>query len=193
MKTIDERKFFRGDIYYANLGEYNGSIQGGLRPVMIVQNDIGNRFSPTVIIATISSQVHKAKLPTHVIIDHTKCGLNRESFVMLEQIKTINKSDLKDYLGSVRDIKEILKINKAISLSMAIEKNNEEYVKEKIEKISGLNIALNLAEKNIEIKKSDFFKTLLKKKEMYEEELKNFCREKNLNLENFDININNIA
>ena len=83
----------RGDIFYADLSPVIGSEQGGIRPVIIIQNDIGNKYSPTVIVAAITSQINKAKLPTHVEISSEEYGLNRDSVVLLEQIRTLDKKD----------------------------------------------------------------------------------------------------
>ncbi|HBM79437.1 MAG TPA: PemK family transcriptional regulator, partial [Clostridiaceae bacterium] len=85
----------RGDIFYADLSPVIGSEQGGVRPVLIVQNDIGNKYSPTVIIAAITSQINKAKLPTHIEISSAEYGLNKDSVILLEQVRTIDKRRLK--------------------------------------------------------------------------------------------------
>ncbi|MBQ6947746.1 MAG: type II toxin-antitoxin system PemK/MazF family toxin, partial [Clostridia bacterium] len=106
----------RGDIYYADLSPVVGSEQGGLRPVLIVQNDIGNKFSPTVIAAAITSQVNKTKLPTHIQIDQ-QCGLSKESVVLLEQMRTLDKTRLKEKMGHIND-STMSQINKAISVSL---------------------------------------------------------------------------
>lgn len=86
----------RGDIYYADLSPVVGSEQGGVRPVLIVQNDVGNRYSPTVIAAAITSQKEKSKLPTHIELDSKNCGLSKDSVVLLEQIRTIDKRRLRE-------------------------------------------------------------------------------------------------
>ena len=83
----------RGDIFYADLSPVIGSEQGGIRPVIIIQNDIGNKYSPTVIVSAITSQINKAKLPTHVEISSVEYGLNRDSVVLLEQIRTLDKKN----------------------------------------------------------------------------------------------------
>ena len=85
----------RGDIYYADLRPVVGSEQGGVRPVLIIQNDMGNRYSPTVICAAITSQLHKAKLPTHVALDAHRYGIVKDSVILLEQVRTIDKSRLR--------------------------------------------------------------------------------------------------
>jgi mRNA interferase MazF len=89
----------RGEIYYADLSPVIGSEQGGVRPVLIVQNDIGNKYSPTVIIAAITSQINKGKLPTHVEIGASDYGLPKDSVILLEQIRTIDKKRLKEKIG----------------------------------------------------------------------------------------------
>ena len=86
----------RGEIYYADLSPVVGSEQGGVRPVLIVQNDVGNKFSPTVIAAAITSQKEKSKLPTHIELNSPDCGLSRDSVVLLEQVRTIDKRRLKE-------------------------------------------------------------------------------------------------
>ena len=93
----------RGDIYYADLSPVIGSEQGGLRPVLIVQNDIGNRYSPTVIAAAITSRMSKAKLPTHIDVVGNDAGLAKDSVILLEQIRTIDKRRLKEKMGHLDD------------------------------------------------------------------------------------------
>lgn len=109
----------RGDIYYADLSPVVGSEQGGVRPVLIVQNDVGNRYSPTVIAAAITSQQSKAKLPTHIPIHADDCGLSRDSVVLLEQIRTIDKRRLKERMGSI-DENSMSKVDNAISISFGL-------------------------------------------------------------------------
>lgn len=92
-------KVKRGDVFYADLSPVVGSEQGGIRPVLVVQNDIGNKYSPTIIIAAITSQTNKTRMPTHVKVD-TKIGLPKNSVVLLEQVRTIDKKRLRDKVGS---------------------------------------------------------------------------------------------
>ncbi len=107
----------RGDIFYADLRPVIGSEQGGIRPVLIIQNDVGNRHSPTVIIAAITSQMHKAKLPTHVELDAHKCDIIKDSVILLEQLRTIDKKRLKDKVCHLEeDI--ISRVNKALLVSL---------------------------------------------------------------------------
>lgn len=110
----------RGEIYYADLSPVVGSEQGGIRPVLIVQNDIGNRHSPTVIAAAITSQRDKSKLPTHIEVSAEKCGLSKDSVVLLEQIRTIDKKRLKDKMG-VLDNTSMNQINTALSISFGLQ------------------------------------------------------------------------
>ena len=109
----------RGDIFYADLSPVVGSEQGGMRPVLIVQNDVGNRYSPTVIAAAITSQKDKAKLPTHIRLDSGTSGLVRESIVLLEQIRTLDKRRLKECMGRL-DGESMRKIDQALSISFGL-------------------------------------------------------------------------
>ena len=94
----------RGDMYYADLSPVIGSEQGGVRPVLIIQNDVGNKYSPTVIIAAITSQINKTKLPTHMELDAKNFGLPKDSVILLEQIRTIDKTRLKEKIGHLDDL-----------------------------------------------------------------------------------------
>jgi mRNA interferase MazF len=109
----------RGDIYYADLSPVIGSEQGGLRPVLIIQNDIGNKYSPTVIAAAITSQINKTKLPTHIELYAENFGLAKNSVILLEQIRTIDKRRLKEKMGHL-DEKLMDKVNDAISISFGL-------------------------------------------------------------------------
>lgn len=117
----------RGDIYYADLSPVVGSEQGGVRPVLIVQNDVGNKYSPTVIAAAITSQKEKAKLPTHIKLNSQNCGLSRDSVVLLEQIRTIDKKRLKERMGNLDDGSMHL-INQALSVSFGLGVHEEDSV-----------------------------------------------------------------
>ena len=110
----------RGDIYYADLRPVVGSEQGGIRPVLIVQNDVGNRHSPTVIAAAITSRMDKAKLPTHISLEAASCGLQKDSIVLLEQIRTIDKKRLKDKMGSL-DNAAMNRVDNALSISFGLQ------------------------------------------------------------------------
>lgn len=109
----------RGDIYYADLSPVVGSEQGGVRPVLVVQNDVGNKFSPTVIIAAITSQLTKAKLPTHIELEKTKFNLTKDSVVLLEQIRTLDKRRLKEKISSIDKI-TMNQVDVAIMISLGI-------------------------------------------------------------------------
>ncbi len=109
----------RGDIYYADLSPVIGSEQGGVRPVLIVQNDVGNKFSPTVIAAAITSQRYKTNLPTHIRVDAQGCGLSKDSIVLLEQVRTIDKKRLKEKMGNL-DEPDMERVNRALSVSLGI-------------------------------------------------------------------------
>ncbi len=109
----------RGDIYYADLSPVVGSEQGGVRPVLIVQNDVGNKYSPTVIAAAITSQQDKTNLPTHIRVDADGCGLSKNSIVLLEQVRTIDKQRLKEKMGSLDD-GAMSKIDHALSVSFGL-------------------------------------------------------------------------
>ncbi len=107
----------RGEIYYADLSPVVGSEQGGVRPVLVVQNDVGNKYSPTVIAAAITSQLEKAKLPTHISIPAERCGLQKNSVVLLEQIRTIDKTRLKEKVGEL-PTSMMTKVNEALLVSL---------------------------------------------------------------------------
>jgi mRNA interferase MazF len=109
----------RGDIYYASLSPVVGSEQGGIRPVIIIQNDVGNRYSPTVIVAAITSQINKAKLPTHVEISSEEYGLNKDSVVLLEQIRTLDKRRLKEKIGRMTN-GDMRKVDEALLISIGL-------------------------------------------------------------------------
>ncbi len=109
----------KGDIFFADLSPVIGSEQGGVRPVLIVQNDIGNKYSPTVIVAAVTSQINKAKLPTHVEIGALGHGLNKDSVVLMEQLRTIDKKRLKEKIGRV-DEEIIAEVNEALTISLGI-------------------------------------------------------------------------
>ena len=118
----------RGDIYYADLSPVIGSEQGGLRPVLIVQNDVGNKYSPTVIAAAITSRISKTKLPTHIDIPGDDTGLAKDSVILLEQIRTIDKKRLKEKMGHL-DENTMTSVNNAIQVSfgLGMEKNDENF------------------------------------------------------------------
>ncbi len=110
----------RGDMFYADLSPVVGSEQGGTRPVLIIQNDTGNKYSPTVIAAAITSQVGKNRLPTHIAIESKDVGLKADSVVLTEQIRTIDKSRLKEKIGHIDDEVIMKQINNAIGVSFGL-------------------------------------------------------------------------
>lgn len=107
----------RGDIFYADLSPVVGSEQGGIRPILVVQNDVGNRYSPTIIASAITSQLTKAKLPTHIEVESGQFGLPRDSVILLEQIRTLDKRRLKAKLGSLDD-RTMNRVDKALLISL---------------------------------------------------------------------------
>lgn len=109
----------RGDIYYADLSPVVGSEQGGIRPVLIVQNDTGNKHSPTVIAAAITSQTGKARLPTHISLSALSCGLPKDSVVLLEQIRTLDKRRLREHAGKLDD-SAMHRVDGAIAVSFGL-------------------------------------------------------------------------
>lgn len=111
----------RGDMFYADLSPVVGSEQGGIRPVLVIQNDMGNKYSPTVIVSAITSQMNKNKLPTHIELDSLNCGLKSDSVVLTEQIRTIDKSRLKEKIGHIDDSIVMHKINNALGVSFGLE------------------------------------------------------------------------
>ena len=111
----------RGDMFYADLSPVIGSEQGGVRPVLIIQNDLGNKYSPTVIAAAITSQTNKTKLPTHIELDKDTEGLKSNSVILAEQIRTIDKSRLKEKIGHINDVNVINQINNALGVSFGLE------------------------------------------------------------------------
>lgn len=109
----------RGEIYFADLSPVVGSEQGGVRPVLVIQNDIGNRFSPTIIIAAITAKIQKAKLPTHVEVKASEKGLEKDSVILLEQIRTLDKQRLIDKITKL-DEKTMVEIDHALQISLGL-------------------------------------------------------------------------
>ena len=109
----------RGEVYYANLSPVVGSEQGGLRPVLIIQNDVGNRYSPTVIVAAITAQISKGKLPIHVELPAKECQLGRDSVVLLEQLRTLDKHRLKEKITVLQE-KYMVQVDTAIGISVGL-------------------------------------------------------------------------
>lgn len=124
----------RGELYYADLSPVIGSEQGGIRPILIVQNDTGNKYSPTVIAAAVTSQLSKAKLPTHIELNAKEFGLVKDSVVLLEQIRTLDKKRLKERIGELSEYK-MSKVDVALLISLGFSKTNTEYY---LNSLSGL-------------------------------------------------------
>ncbi len=113
----------RGELYYADLSPVVGSEQGGIRPVLIVQNDVGNKYSPTIIAAAVTSKINKAKLPTHIELAALDYGLQRDSVVLLEQIRTIDKRRLKERIGELSE-NTMLMVDNALLISLGFTKTS---------------------------------------------------------------------
>ena len=111
----------RGELYYADLSPVVGSEQGGVRPVLVVQNDVGNKYSPTVIAAAVTSKMNKAKLPTHIELPSSSYGLQRDSVILLEQIRTLDKRRLKERIGELNDV-TMNQVDKAILIRLGFTK-----------------------------------------------------------------------
>ncbi|MBR1968530.1 MAG: type II toxin-antitoxin system PemK/MazF family toxin [Clostridia bacterium] len=114
----------RGELYYADLSPVVGSEQGGVRPILIVQNDTGNKYSPTVIAAAVTSQINKAKLPTHIELNAHEFGLSKDSVILLEQIRTLDKRRLKERIGELSE-KTMRKVNVALLISLGFSENTQ--------------------------------------------------------------------
>lgn len=110
-------EFKRGELYYADLSPVVGSEQGGVRPVLIIQNDVGNKYSPTVIVAAVTSQINKAKLPTHIELSSVAYGLPKDSVVLLEQVRTLDKRRLKERIGEIDEVK-MKRVDNALLISL---------------------------------------------------------------------------
>ncbi len=109
----------RGDIFYADLSPVVGSEQGGVRPVLVIQNDIGNKYSPTIIVAAVTSQINKSKLPTHLELSASEFGLTKDSVVLLEQLRTIDKKRLREKVCRL-DGSLMKKIDRALQISLGL-------------------------------------------------------------------------
>ncbi len=109
----------RGELYYADLSPVVGSEQGGIRPVLVVQNDVGNKFSPTIIAAAVTSKINKAKLPTHIELPCNSYGLNKDSVILLEQLRTLDKRRLREKIGEL-SFDTMNKVDKAILISLGL-------------------------------------------------------------------------
>lgn len=113
-------RIYKGDMFYADLTPVVGCEQGGIRPILIVQNDIGNRCSPTVIVAAITSRIEKNPLPTHIRLCSQQYGLRQNSLVLLEQVRTIDRSRLREYIGHLNDL-QMQQVNEALAVSFGLD------------------------------------------------------------------------
>ena len=111
----------RGDMFYADLSPVVGSEQGGVRPVLVIQNNVGNKYSPTVIVSAITSKLNKSKLPTHIELGSEEFGLKSDSIILTEQIRTIDKSRLKEKIGHINDVNVMSQIDNALGVSFGLE------------------------------------------------------------------------
>lgn len=125
---IKRNEIKRGDIYYADLAPVVGCEQGGIRPVVVIQNNIGNRHSPTVIVAAITSRLDKHRLPTHIKIGSDFPGLYRNSMVLMEQVRTIDRSRLLEYIGSL-DSAQLMRMNRAIAISLGLKEGVDKEIR----------------------------------------------------------------
>ena len=119
LRSVSRLIIRRGDIFYADLSPVVGSEQGGVRPVLVIQNDIGNKYSPTVIIAAITSQINKAKLPTHIEINGKQYGLPKDSVILLEQVRTIDKRRFIEKICKLDD-EMMYKVNEGLMVSLGL-------------------------------------------------------------------------
>ena len=179
-KIIETLK--RGDVVLCNLGEGKGSEQSGVRPCVVIQNDVGNRYSPTIIVATITSSTSKAKLPTHIEINE-RSGLDKPSIVLCEQIRTIDKQRVVGFLGTApKQVRK--KIDGALITSLEIFKRGEDEVKSKSSFVSGMEKMLLM---NSEINSIENMKPMIMK---FKEELislENLCKSNKLYMKNYYI------
>lgn len=180
MRNLKDLQIKRGDVYYVDFGETTGSEQGGIRPCIIIQNDIGNKFSPTVIVNCITSQMTKAKLPTHVEIS-SKFGLKKDSIVLCEQVKTIDKKRLIKYIGRVNEA-IMSKIDLANGVSIGLEKpksNVIRIIENKLKQIEENEIVIaNMTMSGF--KNEEIINHFIKGREIGLKDLEMFCKENNI-------------
>ena len=175
--------FKRGDIFYADFGEGIGSEQGGIRPVVIVQNNVGNKFSPTLIVSPLTSKMTKAKLPTHVMIRVSESGLPKDSVALTEQVRVLDKSRIKSYVNSLPE--DILdELDEALEVSVGLTKRSELKAKQLTSEIKIIDILIEKCMKlfggNINSIKEE-----LKEREIKVNELETYCKTKRLNINNY--------
>lgn len=171
----------RGEIYYADLGQGAGSEQKGLRPVLVIQNDVGNKFSPTIIVAAITSKTEKRRMPTHVAINAKKYGLPEDSVVLLEQIRTIDKSRLGMKIGALSNsVMDEIDRSSKISIGLSDARFNDRYIYEKIQEINELNSIIEKYKSN----NSDLMMEELEKISLVGDII-NYCKEFSVNVRTY--------
>ena len=183
---LNNEAYMRGDIFFANL-EGSGSIQKGIRPVIIIQNDIGNKYSSTVIVATVTSQMKKCNQPTHVVIEKDNLNnLRCDSVIQLEQIRTVNKSSLIKKLGKIKEL-DLKKLNEALAISVALKTEEKKYqiINRKIIEIRDIEVSLALYSKNIELRNR-----LLNERNIAIKDAEYFCKEHDLDFNDYYIPFN---
>lgn len=184
------KEYLRGDVFWADLGEKSkdtkDSEQGGVRPVIIIQNNVGNRYSPTVIVSAITSQLNKTKIPTHVGLDWEYIGLSSESVVMLEQIRTLDKRKLLQRIGKASE-KDMKRIDIAASVSLElreIEDRVQKTINNKIKRIKLKNYQIEYGIRN-DVNSEKYFNSLFNERDALIQDLKYYCLEKGLDYKNF--------
>ena len=179
---IEEKTYIRGDVFFAEL-EGSGSIQSGTRPVVIIQNNIGNKHSSTVIVATVTSQMKKVSQPTHVIVKKDSMNnLKCDSIILLEQIQTINKINLKFKIGRLNE-KDVERLNEALSISVALETEKKfKIINRKMMEIRDLEVSLALYCNNIELRDR-----LLREREVAMKDVQYYCEKYGLDFNDYYI------
>ena len=180
-------QILQGDIFYADMGKGVGSEQGGIRPVIILQNNIGNKFSPTIIVAMITSKQNKANIPTHVKI--SGYGLQKDSVVLLEQIRTIDKSRLIKKIGYMDNIPITEQMRNALRISIGkdyltddrLTKRQKEVIKTKLNNIYAIEKSLSIVTKNTT------YNMLLEERELYLKGLESYCKREGLDYRDYYI------
>lgn len=182
-----KRDVRRGQIYDVDLGKTNGNVQGGRRPCIVCQNNTGNKYSPTVIIVPLSSQIQKAnKQPTHTVIKPDLYnGLSCESFTLAEQVKTINKNELGDYIGYVRDKELMDKIDKSIKISLGLKKitsESEDILNNKIKHLEELDMMIAKMLDKSKNTITEFIQEFIDERYELLRDVKTYCLKNNFNL-----------
>lgn len=175
------KNIYKGDVYMADLGAYQGNIQGGIRPVVITSNNSGNRHSEIITVLPFSTRLYKMKLPTHVFVERHECNLEKDSFIMAEQIRTINKKDLLGYIGHMDNEK----VNKVIKISQGIEKaysEKEEVLINKVKNLKELDVMISMMLDKSNNIITDFIKQFIDDRHNLLLDIKEYCDRNNMNL-----------